>query len=261
GSTLERVEGEAVHYCPNAKGCAPQIKGRIEHFIQRKAMDIDSLGERTIHMLYEHGLVKSPADLYKLTFDDIYQLEGFKELSTKNLLKGIEESKNVSFDNVLFALGIRYVGKTVAEKLAAHFKNIDKLAEASFEELIAVPEIGERIAQSVITYFQDEENRKDIDQLREAGVQLALTESESSPVSDILEDKSFVISGVFENYDRDELKTVIKNHGGRVISAISGKLDYLLAGDKMGPAKKEKAEKLGVKIISEEDFDNMLNNG
>lgn len=258
GSALERVEGEAVHYCPNTKGCPPQIKGRIQHFIQRKAMDIDSLGERTIHMLFEKGFVKSPADLYDLTFDQVYQLEGFKDLSTNNLLKGIEASKATSFDSVLFALGIRFVGKTVAEKLAAHFKNIDNIINASFDDLINVPEIGERIATSVLDFFKDPENIREIERLKAAGVSMELEEADNTQVSNILDGKTFVISGVFERYSRDELKQVIQDNGGKVISAISGKLDFLLAGDKMGPAKKDKAEKLGVKIISEPDFEAML---
>lgn len=258
GSALERVEGEAVHYCPNTKGCPPQIKGRIQHFIQRKAMDIDSLGERTIHMLFEKGFVKSPADLYDLTFDQVYQLEGFKDLSTNNLLKGIEASKATSFDSVLFALGIRFVGKTVAEKLAAYFKNIDNIINASFDDLINVPEIGERIATSVLDFFKDPENIREIERLKAAGVSMELEEADNTQVSNILDGKTFVISGVFERYSRDELKQVIQDNGGKVISAISGKLDFLLAGDKMGPAKKDKAEKLGVKIISEPDFEAML---
>ncbi|UII30925.1 NAD-dependent DNA ligase LigA [Fulvivirga ulvae] len=258
GSALERVEGEAVHYCPNTKGCPPQIKGRIEHFIQRKAMDIDSLGERTIHMLFEKGFVKSPADLYDLTFEQVYQLEGFKELSTNNLLKGIEISKTTNFDSVLFALGIRFVGKTVAEKLAAHFKNIDNIISASFDDLINVPEIGERIATSVLDFFKDTENVREIERLKAAGVSMELEEADNTQVSNILDGKTFVISGVFERYSRDELKKVIQDNGGKVISAISGKLDFLLAGDKMGPAKKDKAEKMGVKIISEPDFEAML---
>lgn len=257
-SELIRYEGEAVHYCPNAKGCPPQIKGRIEHFIQRKAMDINTLGERTIHLLYEKGLVKSPADLYKLTFDDVYQLEGFKELSTKNLLKGVEASKDTPFANVLFALGIRYVGKTVAEKLAAHFKNIDNIMAADFDTLIAVPEIGERIASSILRFFEDPANIEEVERLKAAGVNMEMSESENTQVSDVLEGKTFVISGVFDNYSRDELKAAIQDHGGKVISAISGKLDYLVAGDKMGPAKREKAEQLGVKIISEGEFDAMI---
>ncbi|MTI20564.1 NAD-dependent DNA ligase LigA, partial [Fulvivirga sp. RKSG066] len=261
GTALIRHEGEAAHYCPNVKGCPPQIKGRIEHFIQRKAMDIDSIGERTIHLLYEKGLVKSPADLYSLTYDEIFQLEGFKDLSTKNLLKGIEASKEIPFESVLFGLGIRFVGKTVAEKLAAYFKTIDNLSNASFDQLIEVPEIGERIASSLITWFNAEENKEEISRLREAGVQLSFVEDDLEQASDLLNGKSFVISGVFEGYGRDELKEVIKSNGGKVISAISGKLDFLLAGDKMGPAKREKAEKLGVKIITEQEFNAMLSEG
>ncbi|MBL3655942.1 NAD-dependent DNA ligase LigA [Fulvivirga sediminis] len=258
GTELIRIEGEAVHYCPNAQGCPPQIKGRIAHFIQRKAMDIDSLGERTIHLLYENELVKSPADLYELTYDDIFQLEGFKDQSTKKVLKGIEASKEISFESVLFALGIRYVGKTVAEKLAGYFKNIDNIMKASHEELIAVPEIGERIAGSIITNFESEENREEIERLRKAGVQLEIIEKETTTLSDSLTDKTFVISGVFTKYGRDELKEMIQQHGGKVVSSISGKLNYLVAGDKMGPAKREKAEKLGVQIISEDEFDAMI---
>lgn len=261
GTPLKRIEGEAVHYCPNTKGCAPQVKGRIEHFIQRKAMDIDSMGERTIHMLYEKDLVQSPADLYDLTYDEVFQLEGYKDLSTQNLINGIKASKEIPFENVLFALGIRFVGKTVAEKLAAHFKSMDKLAHASYDELIDVPEIGERIANSVIDFFKDEENQEEVQRLKDAGLQMEYVAEEVQQASDVLDGKSFVISGVFENYERDELKEVIKNNGGKVISAISGKLDYLLAGDKMGPAKKEKAEKLGVQIISEQDFEKMLSQG
>lgn len=259
GNELIRYEGEAVHYCPNTKGCPPQIKGRIEHFIQRKAMDINTIGERTIHLLYEKGFVKSPADLYDLTFEDIYQLEGFKELSSKNLLKGIETSKDTPFANVLFGLGIRFVGKTVAEKLAAHFKSIDNIIAADFDTLIAVPEIGERIASSIIQFFSDPANVEEVNRLQAAGVNMELAESDNTQISDILAEKTFVISGVFERYSRDELKAAIQDNGGKVISAISGKLDYLLAGDKMGPAKKEKAEKLGVNIISESDFEAMIN--
>ncbi|MEM1406343.1 MAG: NAD-dependent DNA ligase LigA [Bacteroidota bacterium] len=256
---LIRYEGEAVHYCPNTNGCPPQIKGRVEHFIQRKAMNIDSLGEKTIAALYDKGLVQSPADLYSLTYDDVIQLEGFKELSSNNLIKGIQQSTQVEFESVLFGIGIRYVGKTVAQKLAAHFKNIDNLAGATFEELIEVPEIGERIAESVVSFFSDQRNREEIERLKAAGVQLELVEKEETILSVALDGKSFVVSGVFEKYGRDELKETIKQHGGKVISAISGKLDFLLAGDNMGPAKKEKAEKLGVKIISEAEFDTMIN--
>ncbi|MEM8568955.1 MAG: NAD-dependent DNA ligase LigA [Bacteroidota bacterium] len=259
GTALIRYEGEAVHYCPNVYGCPPQIKGRIEHFIQRKAMNIDSLGEKTIALLYEKGLVKSPADLYSLSFEDVIRLEGFKELSSSNLINGIVASKEVEFENVLFGIGIRYVGRTVAQKLTQYFKSIDALSSATFDQLIEVPEIGDRIAESVVDFFSNEQNRREIARLKEAGVQLVLLEKEETFLSNSLDGKSFVVSGVFEKYGRDELKETIKQHGGKVISAISGKLDFLLAGDKMGPSKKDKAEKLGVKIISEEEFDTMIN--
>lgn len=255
---LVRAEGEAVHYCPNAKGCPPQIKGNIAHFIQRKAADIDSIGERTIELLYQKDLVRSVADLYDLSFEDIYQLEGFKELSTENLLKGIQASKEIPFENILFGLGIRFVGRTVAEKLAYHFKTIDRLSRATFDELIEVPEIGERIAQSVVNYFQDADNIKLIERLQQAGLQFVLVEQEIQQLGNALAGKSLVVSGVFATYGRDEIKEVIKQHGGKVVSAISGKVDILVAGENMGPAKKEKAEKLGVTIIDEEAFTKMI---
>lgn len=258
GTGLIRREGEAAHYCPNEKGCPPQIKGRIEHFIQRKAMDIDSLGEMTIKQLFDLGLLKSPADLYDLKKEDIMQLEGFKELSTKNLLQGIEQSKNAPFESVLFAIGIRYVGKTVAEKLGRHFKTMDNLAKASMDELLQAPEVGEVIAQSVVAYFKDAQNRKEVERLKRAGLHMESTYQEAPKVSDVLDGKSFVVSGTFANYERDEIKDVIVAHGGRVLSGVTGKTDFLVAGENMGPAKREKAEKLGVKIISEEAFQKML---
>lgn len=257
-SKLFRVEGEAAFYCPNVNGCPPQIKGRIEHFIQRKAMDINSLGEKTIDQLYQLGLVKSPADLYDLGREDAMRLEGFKEKSITNLLSGIEQSKERPFENVLFAIGIRYVGKTVAERLARYFKNIDQLAKASFEELLAAPEVGEKIAKSVFEFFRKPENRQEIARLKKAGLNFESDEKEPEKESDILAGKSFVISGVFQHYERDELKEVILKNGGKVLSSVSGKLDYLVAGDNMGPSKKEKAQKLGVKIISEHEFEKML---
>jgi DNA ligase (NAD+) len=258
GTKLIRQEGEAAHYCPNEKGCPPQITGRIEHFIQRKAMDIDSLGEKTINQLYQLELVKSPADLYTLTQKDLVRLEGFKDLSINNLLNGIEKSKESPFEAVLFALGIRYVGKTVAEKLANHFKNMDALAAASYDELLEAPEVGEKIASSIVSYFKDKNNQKEINRLRKAGLQFTLVEKERKLLSNSLDNKSFVISGVFDKYGRDELKDIILAHGGRVLSGVSGQLDYLLAGENMGPAKRQKAEKLGVKIISEQEFEQML---
>jgi DNA ligase (NAD+) len=255
---LIRYEGEAAHYCPNQNGCPPQITGRIEHFIQRKAMDLNSLGERTIFQLYSLGLVKSPADLYDLKVEDVLRLEGFKDKSAKNLLGGIEKSKSTPFESVLFAIGIRYVGKTVAEKLARYFKNIDAIANASLDELRAAPEVGEKIAQSVYQFFRMPDNKREIDRLKKAGLQFESTAKEPEKVSDILVNKSFVISGVFKNYERDQLQDLILKNGGRVLSGVSGKLNFLVAGDNMGPSKREKAEKLGVKIISEEEFEQLL---
>ncbi len=257
-SKLYRVEGEAAHYCPNVNACPPQIKGRIEHFIQRKAMDIDSIGERTIDQLFQLGMVKSPADLYDLTRDDLLKLEGFKDKSVKNVLDGIQASKGRPFENVLFAIGIRYVGQTVAEKLARYFRNIDALAGASYEELLNAPEVGEKIAKSVYEFFRKPENQKEIARLRAAGLSFESTAKEPEKVSEVLAGKSFVISGVFRNYGRDELKELILLNGGKVLSGVSGKLDYLVAGENMGPAKREKAQALGITIISEEQLEAML---
>jgi DNA ligase (NAD+) len=257
-SELFRVEGEAAYYCPNVSGCPPQIKGRIEHFIQRKAMDIDSLGERTIDQLYQLGLVKTPADLYDLKKEDILRLEGFKDKSATNVLEGIKSSKERSFEHVLFAIGIRYVGQTVAEKLARYFKNIDALANASFDELMNAPEVGEKIAQSVFGFFRKPENQREVERLRKAGLKFESDYKEPERESNVLEGKSFVISGVFKNYERDELKDVILKNGGKVLSGVSGKLDYLVAGENMGPSKREKAEKLGITILSEEEFEALL---
>jgi DNA ligase (NAD+) len=255
---LVREEGEAAWYCPNDKGCPPQIKGKIEHFIQRKAMDIDSLGEKTIASLYDLGLVLTPADLYDLKPADVGRLDGFKDLSIKNLLSGIQSSKEASFESVLFAIGIRYVGKTVAEKLARHFKTMDNLKKATFDELRAAPEVGEKIAASVVDFFASKDNQREVERLRKAGLNMQSTAKEPEKVSDALEGKSFVISGTFQNYDRDQLKDVIIANGGRVLSGVSGKLDYLLAGENMGPSKLQKAEELGVKVITESDFEKMI---
>ncbi len=255
---LIRKEGEANHYCLNEKGCPPQIKGKIEHFIQRKAMDIDSIGEQTIRQLYELGFVKSPADLYYLTKEHLLKLEKVKEKSAQNILDGISQSKNQPFESVLFGIGIRFVGKTVAEKLAKHFKTMENLSRATYEQLLEAPEVGEKIAQSVVAYFKDSDNLHEIDRLTKAGLQFESTQKEAEKLSNLLDDKSFVISGVFEKYERDQLKDIIIANGGRVLSSISGKLDFLLAGENMGPAKREKAEKLEVKIISEQEFDTML---
>lgn len=257
-TALERAEGEAQHYCPNVTGCPPQITGRIIHFIQRKAMDIDSLGEKTISLLFDQGLVYSPADLYDLKFEQILNLEGFQEKGTKKLFEGIEKSKQIPFPQVLFGLGIRFVGRTVAEKLADHFKNIDALAAADFDSLIEVPEIGERIAQSLVEYFGDEENQREVQRLRAAGLQFILEEQEEIVLGEQLKGKTFVISGVFERHSREELKELIAGYGGKVLSSISAKLDYLVAGDKMGPAKREKAAKLNIPILSETEFESMI---
>lgn len=261
GTPLVRFEGEAAFYCPNVNGCPPQIKGRIEHFIQRKAMDIESLGERTIHQLYELGLVKSPADLYDLTREDVLKLDGFKDKSVSNLLDGIQKSKEVPFENVLFAIGIRYVGKTVAEKLARYFKSIDNVAKASLEELLAAPEIGAKIAQSIFNFFRNPDNQTEINRLKKAGLRLETDVKEPEKESDALGGKSFVISGTFSDYSREELQEIILKNGGRLLSGVSGKLDYLVAGENMGPSKLAKAEKLGVKIISEKEFEKLLAKG
>lgn len=258
GTGLIRKEGEANHYCPNEKGCPPQIKGKIEHFIQRKAMNIDSLGSETINVFYQKGLVKNPADLYDLQYDDLIVLDRFKEKSVKNILEGVEKSKTIPFKQVLFAIGIRYVGATVAEKLTSYFKNIDAIAAADLQALISVPEIGERIAQSVVEFFQETENQEYIARLRQAGVQLEQEDEELVSEGNALEGKTFVISGVFQNFERDDLKRKIEANGGKVLSGVSGKLNYLLAGDGMGPAKLEKATKLGVQVISEDEFLEMI---
>ena len=254
---LVREEGEAAHYCPNINGCPPQIKGRIEHFIHRKAMNIDSLGEKTIAQLFNNGLVRQPSDLYKLKSEDILGLDGFKELSAQNIIQGIEQSKSAPFEAVLFALGIRHVGKTVAEKLGAHFLTINNLQSANMEQLIEVEDIGDQIASSLTNYFADPLNQQELANLIAAGLNFK-SEIDNTRISSALNDKSFVISGVFSNYGRNELKELIMQHGGKVLSAISGKLDYLLAGDSMGPSKRAKAEKLNIEIISERDFELMI---
>ncbi|MGF1636801.1 MAG: NAD-dependent DNA ligase LigA [Cyclobacteriaceae bacterium] len=260
GTELIRKEGEAAHYCPNINGCPPQIKGRIQHFIHRNAMDINSIGEKTIELLYSSGLVKDPADLYELSYEQVFALDGFKDQSTRKLLEGIESSKVMPFQNVLFALGIRYVGRTVADKLAIHFKSIHALSKATFEELVEVPEIGERIAVSINDFFKNEINQHLVDRLMAKGLQLELSEQANTQKSDALSGKSFVISGVFKQFNREDLQKMIKENGGKLLSAVSGNLDYLVAGENMGPAKLEKAKKLNINVISEEDFLNLLNN-
>jgi len=259
GSQLVRMEGEANHYCLNDVNCPPQIKGRIEHFIQRKALNIENLGVETIDLLFEKGIVCQIADLYDLNSDSFLGLEGFQTKSIQNILSAIEKSKSIPFRQVLFGLGIRHVGATIAEKLVLQFHSIENLQAASFEELIAVPEIGERIALSVQEYFSKETNLTTLSRLKAAGIQLSEEITEIVLEGTHLVGKSFVISGVFKNFERDELKTKIMAHGGKVVSSISTKLDYLVAGDQMGPAKLEKANQLFIKIISEEEFIQMLN--
>lgn len=254
GTKLKRNEGEAQHYCSNVYGCPPQIAGRIQHYISRKAMDIDGLGEETVMLLYKSGLIESYADLYELKKEDILPLDRMAEKSADNLLKGIEASKSIPFERVLYGLGIRYVGETVAKKLANHYKNIDALAEAPLMELIMVDEIGERIAQSVIDFFSSSINKEIINRLKSYGVQFVLEEKESTVVSNVLEGKTLVVSGVFSKMSRDEIKQAIEDHGGKNGSSITSKTSYVVAGDKMGPSKLEKANKLGVTILSEDDF-------
>jgi DNA ligase (NAD+) len=254
---LVRTEGEAQHYCPNEDNCPPQVKGRIEHYISRRAMNIDGIGTETVGLLYDKGAIKDAADLYELTYEDFEGWDGWKDKSIRNLLEGIEKSKEVAFPKVLFAIGIRYVGETVAKKLAAHFKSMEALKHASLEELVDVEEIGDKIAESVLTYFQNAAHLHFIERLKQHGVQMELEDS-GALLSDKLAGKSFVISGVFIKHSRDQLKMLIEQHGGKNVSGVSAKTDYLLAGENMGPSKLEKAEKLGVTIIREEDFENMI---
>lgn len=260
GTTLIRKDGEAIHYCPNDSGCPPQIIGRMQHFISRKAMDIEGMGDETIDTFFQKGLLRSIADIYRLADarDQLVTLERFGQKSIDNMMEGIEKSKNKPFEKVLFALGIRYVGETIAKKLVQHFKTIDALASATREEIESVPEIGERIAESLIEYFNQEAHRELIALLRAAGLQFEIAETQTVLASDHLAGKTFVISGVFEKYSREELTALIESHGGKMLSGISGKLDYLVAGDKMGPSKLAKAEKLQIPIIGEDDLLAML---
>ena len=249
---LVRKEGEVQHYCPNFYGCPPQVAGRIQHFISRKAMDIDGIGSETITLFHQNKLLESYADLYYLTVDQILPLERMAKKSAENIINGIEKSKNVPFERVLFGLGIRYVGETVAKKLAKHYKNIDAIANASFDDLILVDEIGERIASSIIQFFANVENKTLIERLKSCGVQLQMEEVESIIVSDKFQGKSFVVSGVFEKYSRDELKLEIEKNGGKNVGSISSKTNFIVAGANMGPAKLEKAVKLNISILSEQ---------
>jgi len=258
GTPLMRNEDEAAHYCPNDKACPPQIKGKIEHFITRKAMNIDGMGPETVEQFYNVGLIKNIADLYDLHAADLQLLERMGERSANNIIEGIRKSTEVPYPRVLFALGIRYVGETVAKKLANAFPTIDKLKEATLDDLIHVDEIGERIAQSVIRWFADEDNLQLIERLKVAGLQFELSEEVLSERTDRLAGKSIVISGVFTHHSRDEYKALIEKHGGKNVGSISGKTSFILAGENMGPSKLEKATKLGVAIVNEEEFLGMI---
>jgi DNA ligase (NAD+) len=256
---LIRGESEANHYCPNFYGCPPQIIGRIQHFISRKAMDIEGLGGETVALLFNNGLVKNYADLYELTVEQILPLERMAQKSAENLVNGVANSKNIPFERVLYALGIRFVGETVAKKLAKHYATIQALSQASLMDLVLVDEIGERIAQSVIDFFENQENRIIIERLENFGVQFETVEIINPNATNKLEGKTFVVSGVFEQFSRDDLKKAIEDNGGKVGSSISAKTDYVVAGANMGPAKLEKANKLNIAIISETDFMKLIN--
>ena len=256
GTELKRMEGEAAHYCPNDTTCPPQIKGRIIHFASRKAMNIN-LGEENVNLFYELGMVKNVADLYSLNFQEIASLPRWGMQSAKRLAESLEQSKSVPFDRVLFALGIRYVGSTTAKKIASALQNIEAISSASYQTLMDIDEVGEVIANSVMEFFANEQNRDIVNRLKEAGLQFAISQADEQ-ASNNLEGLSIVISGTFERYSRDELKQLIEAHGGKNVSSISSKTDYVLAGANMGPAKLEKANALGVKIISEADFIKMI---
>ncbi len=268
---LVRSEGEAQHYCPNTEGCPPQVLGRIEHFISRNALNIETLGPRTIKGFLSKNLIADYSDLYHLTFDQINNLQfeereedgdvvkrSIKEKTANNILDSIEKSKEIPFERVLFGLGIRYVGKTVAEKLAEHFKTIDQIRNASFDEIVAVHEIGDRIAESIRSYFSNPKNNEIVDSLKSSGLKMVL--EERAGAGDQLKGLTFVVSGVFDGYGREDLKNLIKNQGGKIASSISSKTNYLVAGANMGPAKKEKAESLGIDILDEDAFNQLLEN-
>lgn len=257
-SELIRYDGESAHYCPNDTACSPQIKGKIEHFISRKAMNIDGLGPETIDMFYRAGLVNSPADLYQLTIDQIKCLERMGEKSAENIMLSIQKSKEVPFERVIFALGIRFVGETVAKKIAKSFHSIEELEEADLEKLISIDEIGIKIAQSIISYFNKEKNKELINKLKEAGLQFVNNE-DSTNKSEKLLGHSIVISGTFSQYSRDEYKAIIEQNGGKNVSSISSKTTYILAGENMGPSKLEKAQKLGIKMLNEDEFLALIN--
>ena len=252
-SELIRTEGDAKHYCSNSEECPPQIKGKFEHFISRKAMNIDGLGPETIELLFKEGLVQSIPDLYELRMEDLLPLERMAEKSAENLLKGLEASKQIPFERVLFALGIRYVGETVAKKLAKHYQHMQALLDASQEDLENVEEIGEKIAKSVVLYFADESNRNIVQRLAKHALKMEVAE-EDKALSNVLEGASVVVSGVFTQFSRTDLKKIIEQHGGKNVGSISKKTTFVVAGENMGPSKRQKAEDLGVPLISEEEF-------
>lgn len=258
GTLLVRYEGEAKHYCPNDTGCPPQIIGRIEHFVGRKAMNIDGLGAETVDLLYNKGLIKDIADIYELRKEQLEVLDRMGSKSADNIIVGIELSKTVPFQRALFAIGIRFVGETTAKKLAEALKSLDNISQSSREELLQVDEVGEKIADSIIAFFSRPKNVELVERLKKAGVQLSLSEEETQLLSNKLAGLSIVISGNFARHSREELKLLIEKHGGKSPSSVSSNTSYLLAGDKTGPAKQQKAEKLGVKIISEDDFLNLI---
>ncbi|MCR9182406.1 MAG: NAD-dependent DNA ligase LigA [Flavobacteriaceae bacterium] len=257
-TTLTRKEGEAQHYCPNFYGCPPQITGRVQHFISRKAMDIEGLGGETVELLFKAGLIQNYADLYTLKVEQLLPLERMAQKSAENLVAGVEKSKEIPFERVLFALGIRFVGETVAKKLAKHYKTIEALQFATHMELIMVDEIGEKIADSVVEFFSKQENLDILNRLKSYGIQLQLSEEALQGQTDLLLGKTFVVSGVFTKVSRNELKKIIEDNGGKVSGSISSKTSFVVAGENMGPSKKEKAESLGVPIISEDEFLGMI---
>jgi DNA ligase (NAD+) len=258
GTALVRTEGEAQHFCPNDNACPPQLKGKMEHFVARKAMNIDSLGAETIDQLYKAGLLKNIADIYDLKKEQLLPLDRMAEKSANNLIDGIKQSTQVPFERLLYAIGIRHVGETTAKKIARKIKSIDVLEKASKEELLEIEEVGEIIAESIVNFFTHAENKNIIERLKHQGLQFTLSEEQLQASSDKLNGLTFVISGVFAKHSRDELKNLIEQHGGKNSGSISGKTSYLLAGDNMGPEKLKKAESLKIKIISEDDFLKML---
>ncbi|MBW7868997.1 MAG: NAD-dependent DNA ligase LigA [Brumimicrobium sp.] len=256
GTALKRFEGEAIHYCTNDLGCPPQITGRIIHFISRKAMDVEGLGEETIEQLFREGLIHNSADLYELTFDQLVNLERMAEKSANNLLEGLEKSKQVPFERVLFALGIRYVGETVAKKVAKALKNMDAIMQASYDQLIGIDEVGEKIAIAIQQHFEQAENREIVAHLQRIGLTFEIEEKQLE--SNVLEGKSIVVSGIFQSFSRDELKAIIEAHGGKNVGSISAKTSFIVAGENMGPSKLQKAQDLGVQILSEDEFKQLI---